>query len=100
MSGEWRAARTESGNPGRPTSPVPFTHEDVVIQLKICPHCNGRGWFLINPFATGGRNGAGGIGNMTQCLTCKSAKEHFDAHGVLPPEMQELFEAKFKGGAA
>jgi len=56
-----------------------FTDKDVVLSWADCPDCNGRGWFLIRPFMTGGSNGAGGIGNMRQCETC--AKEYAKAKG-------------------
>ncbi len=70
---------------GRGADPKPLTTDSKVIALATCPDCNGRGWFLINPFSVGGSNGAGGIANMTQCLTCKSAEEYFKEHGELPP---------------
>lgn len=79
---------------GRAFNGQPLQREVPVVRLEICPDCDGRGWFLINPFRTGGTNGAGGVGNMTQCLTCKSAHEYFKQHGVLPPELQTLWEAK------
>ena len=41
-----------------------------------CPACDGRGWFLINPFATGGGNGCGGDSNIKQCGTCLQAYNH------------------------
>lgn len=54
-----------------------FKDDDVVVKWKNCPDCNGRGWFLIRPFATGGGNGVGGIQNCRQCETCKNAHEQF-----------------------
>lgn len=77
-----RNAGSAKGEPPKPLEP-----DQNVVRFFDCPHCNGRGWFLINPFATGGSNGAGGIRNMTQCLTCVRAKEHFEAHGELPEDL-------------
>lgn len=58
-------------------APLPMPYEDGgfktgdrVIKWRDCQRCNGRGWFLIRPFATGGGNGAGGLTNMRQCETC------------------------------
>lgn len=68
--------------------------DDLIVRLENCPDCDGRGWFLINPFATGGSNGAGGIGNMTACKTCVAAKKYWDEHGTLPPDVVERIEAK------
>lgn len=48
---------------------VPFKPGDVVVKWKDCPHCGGRGWFLVDPFK------ASGAGNMAQCQTCKSAHD-------------------------
>lgn len=79
---------------GRGDPPVPFQADDQVIKLAGCPDCTGRGWFLINPFATGGGGGAGGLENMTQCRTCVSAHKHYEAHGVLPNLVIELMAAK------
>ena len=73
---------------GRAAKPTPLTPNDSIFFLKSCPDCNGRGWFLINPFATGGTDGAGGLGNKTQCLTCADAYAFFNAHGCLPPELE------------
>jgi len=72
---------------GRADKPVGLNWNDNVVQMNGCPDCKGRGWFLINPFATGGGNGFGGIGNLTQCLTCLDCKAYWDEHGVLPPEV-------------
>lgn len=47
-----------------------FRDADTVIRWRDCPHCCGRGWFLIRPFAIGGSNGAGGLSNMRQCQHC------------------------------
>lgn len=77
--------------PGRPANPQPLDRNSTVVRLQGCPDCKGRGWFLINPFATGGSNGAGGIGNMCQCETCLSAKQYWDQHGALPPELAHLW---------
>lgn len=77
---------------GRPTDPKPITGD--VVRMQGCPDCCGRGYFLINPFATGGSNGAGGAGNVTQCLTCLDCKAYWDIHGELPPEIVQLQEAQ------
>lgn len=69
---------------GRATVPIPFEHDTNVIRMEGCPDCNGRGWFLINPFATGGSNGAGGYRNMCQCLTCLDCQSYWNEHGTLP----------------
>jgi hypothetical protein len=69
---------------GKGDNPTPLTPDDSIVMLATCPSCKGRGWFLINPFATGGSNGAGGLGNMTQCLTCLDAREYCKTHGRLP----------------
>lgn len=50
-----------------------FREGDNVVRWRDCPDCEGRGWFLINAFKTGGSNGAGGLQNMTQCKTCRAA---------------------------
>jgi hypothetical protein len=76
---------------GRPENPKGFRPGDDVIKLRGCPDCKGRGWFLINPFATSPPP-AGGIGNMCQCQTCASAKAYYDAHGCLPPQLVEAME--------
>lgn len=73
---------------GKADEPKPFEPTDTVFKFKNCPDCDGRGWFLINPFATGGRDGSGGLGNKTQCLTCADAYAFFNAHGCLPPELE------------
>jgi hypothetical protein len=54
------------------------------VRWADCPDCKGRGWFLINPFATGGGGGAGGAGNARQCQKCKTTHEYFQSHGKLP----------------
>lgn len=68
----------------REGKPIPLDHGDVVVRWKNCPDCEGRGYFLINPFATGGSNGAGGLGNMTQCQRCVDAHEHYKRTGKEP----------------
>jgi len=56
------------------------------VRWKDCPDCEGRGWFLINPFATGGGGGAGGAGNARQCQKCKTTHDYYKSHGYkLPP---------------
>lgn len=71
----------------------PLDHDSTIVKLKGCPDCDGRGYFLINPFATGGSNGAGGIRNCGQCQTCLNAKEYWDRYGQLPPELVSEMEA-------
>lgn len=72
---------------GRPSNPTGFRLSDAAIRMLGCPDCDGRGWFLINPFATGGPGGAGGFSNMCQCLTCLDSKRYYDAFGELPPSV-------------
>ncbi len=81
---------------GRPEKPVGFHHDGNLVRLNGCPDCHGRGWFLINPFATGGSNGFGGIGNLCQCLTCLDSKAYWDQHGELPPEIRHLLPAEIR----
>ena len=69
-----------------PVAGAPLTEDVAVVALRTCPACAGRGWFLINPFATGGSNGAGGLSNMTQCEQCLRSYEYYQQHGVLPSE--------------
>jgi len=78
---------------GRPKEPKGFKPDDDVIKLKSCPDCQGRGWFLINPFAMGGGDGSGGIGNKTQCLTCLNSHTYYQAHGKLPDDVVARIEA-------
>ncbi len=78
-----------AGSIGRADHPVPLDWDSKIIRLRGCPDCDGRGWFLINPFATGGGNGCGGITNTCQCQTCFAAKEYWDKNGELPPELIE-----------
>lgn len=78
----WLPAMTESL--------INATH---VISWADCPKCDGRGWFLINPFATGGPNGAGGLANKRQCQTCVAAYEkHLENQRLLrdPHHDQEI----------
>lgn len=80
---------------GTAEPPVPFKHDTQVVKLKGCPDCTGRGWFLINPFETGGSDGSGGYRNMCQCQTCLNTEKYWKEHGVLPPEIaKEMEEAK------
>jgi hypothetical protein len=55
-----------------------FKDSDTVIKWRDCPDCSGRGWFLINPFATVPAP-AGGIENMRQCPRCKTEYENHQA---------------------
>lgn len=71
-----------------------FKPGDEVIRLNGCPDCLGRGYFLIQPFLTGGGNGIGGIGNTTQCPTCKSAHDYYQHHGKLPDDIAAAMESK------
>lgn len=80
---------------GRPNDPKPV--DSKVVTLVGCPDCNGRGWFLINPFATGGSNGCGGVGNMCQCLTCLDAHEFYLQHQRLPDELLEAMDSTASG---
>lgn len=68
---------------GRSETPEPLRGK-ALVRLATCPSCKGRGWFLINPFATGGWNGLGGSRNLTQCLTCLDAHDYFVKHEKLP----------------
>jgi len=71
-------------NRGYPDEPKGMEPSDTVIRISTCPDCTGRGWFLINPFATRGSNGAGGIRNITQCQTCQAAYAYYQRTGELP----------------
>ena len=80
---------------GKAEPPIPFEHDTKVVKLPGCPDCDGRGWFLINPFGTGGGGGAGGYRNMCQCQTCANSEKYWKEHGELPPEIaKEMEEAK------
>lgn len=65
---------------------TPFQEGDNVMRWVECPDCDGRGWFLINPFATGGRGGAGGLSNMRQCPTCRDAYHEHAIHCAIERE--------------
>lgn len=79
-------------NPGRADIPIALTADDEIVSHPKCPDCKGRGWFLINPFATGGGNGLGGVHNLTQCLTCRAAHDHWQTHGTLPPDFESRID--------
>lgn len=64
-----------------------------MVRFAQCPCCDGRGWFLFNPFATGGSNGAGGFRNLRQCLTCADAEAFWNKHGRVPFEALALIRA-------
>lgn len=81
-------------NRGRPEKPVPLNSQSLVVKLYGCPDCQGRGYFLINPFAVGGFDGAGGIGNKCQCQTCVSAQAYWNEHGKLPPDVVDRMTSK------
>lgn len=85
---------------GRGENPVPLRHDSEVIRMRGCPDCDGRGYFLINPFGMGGSNGAGGLGNMCQCQTCFNAKKSFDEYGRLPPEILTRQLSRLKAAVA
>jgi len=72
---------------GRPEEPQSLRSTEDVTRLKGCPDCAGRGYYLIQPFKTGGSNGAGGLGNMCHCLTCVDSKAYWDEFGELPPSV-------------
>lgn len=72
---------------GRPEIPESIQYDADVPRLKGCPDCGGRGYYLIQPFKTGGCNGAGGLGNMCHCLTCADSKAYWDEFGELPPSV-------------
>jgi hypothetical protein len=69
---------------GRADKPKPFSNGDMVVKLIDCPDCDGRGYFLINPFLD---YGLGSLDNMTQCLTCLDSKVYYDKFKRLPPEI-------------
>ena len=62
----------------------PLDYDQSVISWRDCPDCGGRGYFLIQPFKTGGSNGCGGIGNTCQCLTCLDVSQFYEKHGFIP----------------
>jgi len=68
----------------RPANPEGFQPGQDVIRWKDCPACKGRGYFLINPFATGGDNFVGGISNLCQCQVCLKAHEYWAVTGEVP----------------
>jgi hypothetical protein len=72
----------------------PMQYGESYPKMANCPDCDGRGWFLINPFATGGSNGAGGIGNMSPCETCRRSEEYWRQHKCLPPDVVESIIAR------
>jgi hypothetical protein len=72
---------------GRGEPAVPLRRDSTIVRLPSCPDCQGRGWFLINPFEFRPAP-AGGIGNMTQCLTCLDAHAYWQEHGHLPAELE------------
>lgn len=72
---------------GRGEPPIPLTPNSTIVRLPSCPDCLGRGYFFINPFATGS-NGFGGPRNLSQCLTCLDAHAYWQEHGSLPPELE------------
>lgn len=74
--------------------PKPFAYGENVVSFEYCPDCNGRGWFLIQPFMTGGGDGSGGYRNKTQCPTCKSASNHYEQFGCLPKDIEAAIEQK------
>lgn len=80
-------ADVEAIRRGKGDDPQPVRSGDRMVALNSCPDCKGRGYFLINPFMTGGTNGAGGLGNMCQCLTCLDSESYYRRHGELPPEL-------------
>ncbi len=73
-------------HPAKGHNPEPFEHNTEVTRFLGCPDCGGRGWFLIEPFRTGG-SGAGGYSNMCKCLNCERVKAHVDKYGVMPKEL-------------
>lgn len=72
---------------GRPENPEPIQYGADVPILKGCPDCGGRGYYLIQPFLSGGSNGAGGLRNMCHCQTCTDSKAYYLEHGELPPSV-------------
>lgn len=62
--------------------------DEKIVRLPGCPDCQGRGWFLINPFATYPWP-AGGWQNHRQCDTCLQAEAHWQATGTLPAALFE-----------
>lgn len=78
---------------GKGDPPEPLSWGSKIVKMTGCPDCGGRGYFLINPFATGGGDGVGGPGNRTQCLTCLDSEAYFKKHGELPVEIAEPVQA-------
>jgi hypothetical protein len=68
----------------KPENPKGLEPNQDVVRWNDCPACKGRGWFLINPFATGGYNFVGGLSNICQCQVCLKAHEHWKTTGELP----------------
>ena len=44
---------------------LPIPEGAGIVSWRDCPDCNGRGWFLKNPFATGG-----GLAVVAESATC------------------------------
>lgn len=78
---------------GRPANPESIHPCADVVRLKGCPDCGGRGYYLIEPFRTGGSNGAGGLSNMCPCLTCVDSNAYWKEFGELPPSVVTDMEA-------
>jgi hypothetical protein len=91
MSKPWYLVNRGPGFPTGDDYPRPL-YGDVAV-FKLCPHCEGRGYFTINPFHPGPCEASCGTGNMTQCLTCARAKAHFDRHGTLPDDLLYLLDS-------
>lgn len=67
----------------RPIGPL---GDPAYVKLKGCPDCDGRGWFVLRPFAETNRG-------VVQCPTCLAAKIHFDQFGELPADIQAAMVA-------
>lgn len=69
----------EDINPRGAGDRQPLKPTDTVVRLSTCPDCDGRGYFLINPFGQ-----LGNASNRTQCSTCLAAHAFFEKTGKLP----------------
>lgn len=77
LSGEF----DDIGPRGRAENAKPLDQfGDQIIRWRDCPDCDGRGWFLHDPFATS----PWPAGYVCQCQTCANAKAFHDEHGRLP----------------
>lgn len=66
--------------------------DDKVLRWQNCPRCDGRGYFLINPFIPRFAD-LTAPENLRQCETCLKAKAFWNQYGREPTktELEGLF---------